>query len=77
MVKKSNQLPAKLLAMDPAEIGGRGVMFVSSNDDASASIAKLVGAFGFAAITVGKINGGGILLERGAASVLQNLVKQG
>ena len=78
VVKTLNQLPAKLLAMDPAENGGRRVMFVASNDNAaSALIAKLVGALGFAPIALGKISEGGALLDRGAPLVLQNLIKQG
>ena len=78
VVKTLNQLPAKLLAMDPAENGGRRVMFVSSNDDTAAvSIAKLVGDLGFAPIVLGRIDVGGVLLERGAPLVLQNLIKRG
>jgi predicted dinucleotide-binding enzyme len=33
VVKTLNQLPAKLLAQDPADNGGRRVVFVSSNDE--------------------------------------------
>ncbi|MBW8468287.1 MAG: NAD(P)-binding domain-containing protein [Thiobacillus sp.] len=78
VVKTLNQLPAKLLAKDPAENGGRRVMFVSSNDDAaSASIAQLVESLGFATITLGRVDKGGLLLERGAPLVLQNLIKLG
>lgn len=78
VVKTLNQLPAKLLALNPAENGGRRVMFVASNDDAaSALIAQLVEALGFAPIALGKINEGGALLDRGAPLVLQNLIKQG
>ena len=55
LVKTLNQLPAKLLAKDPAEGGGRRVMFVSSNDQgAEASIAKLVDQLGFAPCRSGK-----------------------
>ncbi|PIF16734.1 MULTISPECIES: NADPH-dependent F420 reductase [unclassified Acidovorax] len=78
VVKTLNQLPAKLLAKDPAENGGRRVMFVSSNDDAaSASIAQLVESLGFATIALGRVDKGGLLLERGAPLVLQNLIKLG
>lgn len=77
LVKTLNQLPAKVLAKDPAEDGGRRVMFVSSDDDASgASIAKLVEELGFAAIKLGKLNEGGSLLETGGPLILQNLIKQ-
>lgn len=37
VVKTLNQLPAKLLAVDPVANGGRRVMFVASNDDAAAA----------------------------------------
>lgn len=78
IVKTLNQLPAKLLAINPAENNGRRVMFVSSNDDAaSAVIAKLVAELGFAAIALGKINEGGALLGIGGPLILQNLIKQG
>lgn len=78
VVKTLNQLPAKLLAMNPAENGGRRVMFVSSNDEAaSASIAKLVEELGFAPIALGKITEGGALLGMGGPLILQNLIKQG
>lgn len=77
VVKTLNQLPAKLLGTNPAENGGRRVMFVAGNDDtASALVAKLVDALGFAPIALGKINEGGALLDRGAPLVLQNLIKQ-
>jgi len=77
VVKTLNQLPAKLLAMNPAENGGRRVMFVSGNDEAaSASIAKLVEELGFASIALGKINEGGALLGMSGPLILQNLIKQ-
>lgn len=81
VVKTLNQLPAQLLARDPAENGGRRVMFVSSNDaDAEASIVKLVADLGFAPISLGKINEGGKLIRFGEAGVggplvLLNLIK--
>lgn len=78
LVKTLNQLPAKLLAMDPAEQGGRRVMFVASNDESAATaMAQLVGELGFAPIVLGKIKDAGGLLEKGGALVLQNLVKLG
>jgi 8-hydroxy-5-deazaflavin:NADPH oxidoreductase len=78
VVKTLNQLPAKLLGTNPAEAGGRRVMFVSSNDDAAAaSIAKLVGDLGFAPIAVGKINEGGALIGMNGPLILQNLIKLG
>lgn len=78
VVKTLNQLPAKLLAQDPAVDGGRRVMFVSSNDEgAEALIGKLVADLGFAPILLGKVNDGGMLIGMGGALILQNLVKHG
>jgi predicted dinucleotide-binding enzyme len=78
LVKTLNQLPAKLLAKDPVESGGRRVMFVSSNDqDAEALIVKLVGELGFAPVSLGKINEGGALIDMGGPLILQNLIKLG
>ena len=76
VVKSLNQLPAKLLARDPAEDGGRRVMFVAGNDQvASASVAKLVADLGFAPINLGTIAEGGALLGMGGPLILQNLIK--
>nr|WP_316640494.1 NAD(P)-binding domain-containing protein [uncultured Roseateles sp.] len=78
VVKTLNQLPAKLLAQDPAVNGGRRVMFVSSNDDgAEASAAKLLADLGFAPILLGKVTQGGQLIGMGGPLILQNLIKQG
>ncbi|MDM0032474.1 NADPH-dependent F420 reductase [Variovorax sp. J22P271] len=78
LVKTLNQLPAKLLAKDPAESGGRRVMFVSSNDQAAeASIAKLVGELGFSPVSLGRVNEGGALIGMGGPLILQNFIKQG
>lgn len=76
LVKTLNQLPAKLLAKDPAEHGGRRVMFLAGDDEAArASVAALIGDLGFAPLSLGTVRDGGVLLERGAPLVLQNLVK--
>ena len=76
VVKTLNQLPAKLLATDPVESGGRRVMFVAGNDaGATAAIVELVTNLGFAPVTLGKLNEGGVLLEKGGPLVLQNLIK--
>ncbi len=76
VVKTLNQLPAKLLAADPADSGGRRVMFVAGNDrEATAAIAELVADLGFAPIMIGRLNEGGALLEKGGPLVLQNLIK--
>ena len=78
VVKTFNQLPAKLLAANPVEHGGRRVMFLASDDaQATAAISKLVGDLGFAPIVLGNLVESGKLLDKGGALVLQNLVKQG
>lgn len=78
VVKSLNQLPAKLLASNPVEHGGRRVMFLAGDDDrAVGAVAKLVGDLGFAPIALGTLAGVGALLDKGGALVLQNLVKQG
>jgi predicted dinucleotide-binding enzyme len=78
VVKTLNQLPAKLLAQDPAVNGGRRVMFVSSNDEAAeTSVGKLVADLGFAPILLGKVSEGGRLIGMGGALILQNLIKHG
>lgn len=76
LVKTLNQLPARLLAADPAEPGGRRVMFLAGDDEAAnASVARLVGELGFAPLVLGTIGVAGALLEKGGPLVLQNLVK--
>ena len=78
VVKSLNQLPAKLLASNPVEHGGRRVMFLAGDDGrAVASVSKLLGDLGFAPIALGTLTGVGSLLDKGGALVLQNLVKQG
>jgi predicted dinucleotide-binding enzyme len=78
VVKSLNQLPAKLLASNPVEHGGRRVMFLAGDDErAVGAVAKLVGDLGFAPIALGTLAGVGSLLDKGGALVLQNLVKQG
>ena len=78
VVKCFNQLPAALLASDPAENGGRRVMFVAGNhDEANSSVAELVASLGFAPVVLVKISEGGSLLRFRGPLVLQNLVKLG
>ncbi len=78
VVKTFNQLPAKLLATNPVEHGGRRVMFLASDDaKATVIISKLIGDLEFAPIALGTLKEAGTLLDKGGALVLQNLVKQG
>ena len=51
-------------------------MFVAGNDaGAIVAIVELVANLGFAPLTLGKLNEGGVLLEKGGPLVLQNLIK--
>ena len=78
MVKAFNTLPAAVLASDPAQDGGRRVLFVSGNDaSANADTASLIERLGFAPITLGELNQGGLLQQFGASLVAQNLTKHG
>ncbi len=76
VVKAFNTLPAAILAADPAQDGGRRILFVSGdNTPANAEIAKLIERLGFASITLGKLAEGGRLQQFGAPLVAQNLTK--
>jgi predicted dinucleotide-binding enzyme len=78
VVKAFNTLPAAVLARDPAQDGGRRVLFVSGNDAAANSdIAGLIERLGFAPITLGELNHSGLLQQFGASLVAQNLTKHG
>jgi 8-hydroxy-5-deazaflavin:NADPH oxidoreductase len=81
LVKAFNHLPAAVLAQGPrTPQGGRRVVFVSGDDDAaSAAVAALVDRLGFAAVELGKIGEGGLLIQaRGrswARLIFQDLAK--
>lgn len=76
VVKTFNQLPAALLARDPAENGGRRVIFVAGNDEqATASVKELASQLGFSPIVVGRVDEGGRLLHVPGPLVLHNLVE--
>ena len=80
LVKAFNHLPARTLAQDPDVKGGRRVTFLSSDDeDAASQVAALVEQLGFAAINLGKLAEGGLLVQaRGstwAQLIFQDLVK--
>jgi predicted dinucleotide-binding enzyme len=60
VVKAFNTVPAPVLAAEPAQHGGRRVVFLSGNDaGANATIAALVERLGFAAVDLGKLAEGG------------------
>jgi 8-hydroxy-5-deazaflavin:NADPH oxidoreductase len=77
IVKAFNQLSASILASDPSAHGGRRVMFISSNDaGASTMIAELASNLGFTPILLGRLDGGGRLIQFvGGPLVLHNLIE--
>lgn len=77
VVKAFNQLPAKTLAADLDPSAGRRVIFIATDTpDAGDRIATLVGKLGLAAVQLGRIDQGGLLIEAPNALVLRNLVEQ-
>jgi predicted dinucleotide-binding enzyme len=76
LVKAFNQLPAAVLAREPAQNGGKRVVFIASNDEpAGATVKTLAEQLGFSPISLGRIDVGGRLIEKGAPLVLHNLVE--
>ena len=77
VVKAFNQLPANVLQrVVPADIG-KTVVFVSSDhEDASAQIAALAESANFAAVEVGPIHAGGLLIQARNALVLRHFVER-
>jgi hypothetical protein len=74
VVKAFNYVSSKVLARDPAEHGGHRVMFIAGNhDEANATVAALARRFGFAPIVLGRIDGGGQVLNLGGPVLLHNL----
>ncbi|HTB96611.1 MAG TPA: NADPH-dependent F420 reductase [Terracidiphilus sp.] len=64
VVKAFNHLGAATLARDPVVEGGHRVIFLSSDDeDAIARVADLAKRLGFAPVTLGKLNEGGLLVH--------------
>lgn len=64
VVKAFNTLLAGVLAQDPAQAGGRRVVFISGDDaDAKAEVEALTGQLGFASIDLGSLEVGGTLQQ--------------
>jgi predicted dinucleotide-binding enzyme len=63
-VKGFNHLVAAILATDPVVEGGHRVVFLSSDDEGGiAPVAELAKQLGFAPVTLGKLNEGGVLVH--------------
>jgi 8-hydroxy-5-deazaflavin:NADPH oxidoreductase len=76
VVKAFNYLPARVLARNPTEHGGRRVMFIAGNhDEANATVVALAEQLGFAPIVLGRIDEGGRLLNVSGPLLLHNLVE--
>jgi predicted dinucleotide-binding enzyme len=64
LVKGFNHLVANVLAQEPADHGGRRVVFLASDDDAAATeIAALAERLGFAPVKLGGLSEGGLLVQ--------------
>lgn len=77
MVKTFNQLPANTLAaeLDPST-DRRAIFIATDTPDAGDRIAGLVGDLGLAAVQLGRVGEGGLLIEAPNALVLRNLIEQ-
>ena len=64
LVKAFNHLPAEILAQDPEVDGYRRVLFLSGDqEDAITKVAELVSKLGYAPVSLGKLNEGGLLVQ--------------
>lgn len=79
VVKAFNTLLAAVLAQDPAQSGGRRVVFISGDHgDAKAEVAALTAQLGFASIDLGGLEVGGYLQQfPGGPLPAVNLLKFG
>jgi predicted dinucleotide-binding enzyme len=80
LVKGFNHLLAEVLDQDPAEHGGKRVVFLASDDDGAAEeIGALSEKLGFAPIKLGGLSEGGLLVQARGNSwgrlIFQHLVK--
>ncbi|MGE0724249.1 MAG: NADPH-dependent F420 reductase [Alphaproteobacteria bacterium] len=76
LVKAFNTMPAALLAKDPAEGGGRRVVFLSGDEpEANAEAAVLIRRLGFAPIDLGRLAEGGRLQQFGGPFPVHNLIE--
>src|SRR5712672_1716476 len=76
VVKAFNTLMAAVLASNPAEAGGKRVIFMSSEDaEANAVVSALCERLGFYPINLGRISEGGRLQQFGGPLSAQDLVR--
>jgi predicted dinucleotide-binding enzyme len=76
VVKAFNTLPAAVLADDPRRSEGNRTIFVSGDHaGANEQVASLVSSLGFGAITLGRLEEGGLLQQFGGPLMVQNLIK--
>ena len=80
VVKGFNHLVAATLATDPIVEGGHRVVFLSSDEDATAPVADLAKQLGFAPVKLGKFNEGGALVHARGRTwgqlIFQDLIKK-
>ncbi|HZF30890.1 MAG TPA: NAD(P)-binding domain-containing protein [Gammaproteobacteria bacterium] len=78
VVKAFNTLRAAILGADPAALGGRRVLFVSSDDrSARLAVVDLAERLGFAAVDLGRIAEGGRAQQFGGGLSGKELVQLG
>ena len=80
LVKGFNHLGAAILDQDPAVHGGRRVVFLASDDEsATTEIAALAENLGFAAVNLGGLSEGGLLVQAQGNTwgklIFQDLIK--
>jgi 8-hydroxy-5-deazaflavin:NADPH oxidoreductase len=76
LVKAANTYAAELLGADPADAGGRRVLFLSGDDSqAKGEVAALFDTAGFFPIDLGSLVVGGGLHQAGGALAGHNLVR--
>jgi len=77
VVKAFNTLPAAVLADEPRVGEGHRTIFVSGNHaDANEQVASLATSLGFSAITLGRLEEGGLLQQFGGPLMVHSLIKQ-
>ena len=77
VVKAFNTLPAAVLADDPRRSEGNRTIFVSGDHaDANEHVTSLANSLGFASITLGRLEEGGLLQQFGGPLTVHSLIKQ-